>query len=217
VNRNPSGPCKAVPAPGSWLALVLLAASAASSAAGAMQSDAPRLNAWPQGVPSPDFSLEDSRGTARTMRSFRGYVTLVTFGYANCPGPCSLELQKVAGAVRALGGRRSGVRVVFVTLDPERDSPELLDRFVHAFDPAFVALRGTAAQTDSATTRFSVENARLPGAQGYLIDHVIEEFIFDRDGRLRLIGAGNSSVEDVARGLSGLLQATGSQIPSAKK
>jgi protein SCO1 len=197
VNRDRPGSYAAVIALYSWLAFAPAAASTPADAAG--------LNTWPAGVPSPDFSLTDRHGAARTMRSFRGYVTLVTFGYANCPGPCSLELQKVASAMHALGERRAGVRVVFITLDPARDSPELLDRFVHSFDPAFVALRGTASQTDSATTLFSVENARLPAAQGYLIDHVIEEFIFDRAGRLRLVGASDSTVDDLSHGLSALL------------
>jgi protein SCO1/2 len=197
VDRDRSGSYAAAIALYSWLAFAPAAAST--------PADAPRLNIWPAGVPSPDFSLTDTHGAARTMLSFRGYVTLVTFGYANCPGPCSLELQKLASAMHVLGARRASVRVVFITLDPARDSPELLNRFVHSFDPAFVALRGTAAQTESATTRFSVENARLLGAQGYLIDHVIEEFIFDRDGRLRLVGASNSTVDDLSHGLSGLL------------
>jgi len=166
-----------------------------------------RLNAWPAGAPSPDFRLADEHGAARTMRSFRGHVTVVTFGYANCPGMCSLQLQKLAAAVHALGTERTDVRIVFVTLDPARDTPALLTHFVRSFDPTFIALRGTAAQTDEATKRFSVEYARLPGKdEHYLIAHPIEEFVFDRSGRLRLVGGSDATVDDLAHDLSGLLQ-----------
>jgi protein SCO1/2 len=210
VNRDASGPRKAAVALGSSLALALAMSRGVAS-------DLPHLYPWPSEVSSPDFSLTDTRGAARTMRSFRGHVTVVTFGYANCPGPCSLELQKIETALRTLGQRRAAVRVVFVTLDPARDSGGSLDHFVHGFDPAFVALRGTAAQTDAATTRFSVENARVPAGEGYLIDHVIEEFLFDRGGRLRLVGRSDSTVDDLAHGLAELLQTGGSSIASAKK
>jgi protein SCO1/2 len=167
----------------------------------------PRLNPWPAGAPSPDFQLRDLQGRVRTMHSFQGFVTLVTFGYANCPGACSLELQKLASAMQTLGPARSRVRVVFVTLDPARDAPAPLGRFVHSFDPRFVALRGSAAQTDAATRRFSIESARVPGNENYLIDHTVEEFVFDRNGRLQLIGASNSSPADVAHDVSALLAA----------
>ena len=163
------------------------------------------LSAWPVGVPSPDFHLQGTHGERRTMRSFQGYVTVVTFGYANCPGVCSVELQKLATAVRALGAGRAGVRVVFITLDPERDGPGQLTKFVHRFDPAFVALRGSARQTDEAIRRFSIESARLPGDGNYLIDHTVQEFVFDRAGHLRFVGAADSTPEDLTHYVSMLL------------
>lgn len=182
-----------------------LCAAAAPPAASAGAASV-RLSAWPDAAPSPDFSLRDTTGMPRTLRSFRGYVTLVTFGYANCPAACSLELHKLARAMHALGPRSARVRIVFVTLDPARDTPHALAHFVHSFDPAFVALRGTARQTDEVTRRFSIENARVPGNGTYFIDHPVEEFVFDGGGRLRLVGASESTAEDIEHDLSLLLE-----------
>jgi protein SCO1 len=188
----------------SWLPDLGMSASAsASTTAGAIAQ--PHLNPWPDGAPSPDFHLSDLQGRPRTLRSFHGFVTVVTFGYANCPGACSVELQKLAMAMHSLGARRDRVRVVFVTLDPTRDSPALLRRFVHTFDPAFVALRGDAGQTDAAIKSFSIESARVPGNENYLIDHTVEEFVFDKAGHLQLVGASNSTADDVAHDVASLL------------
>jgi protein SCO1 len=198
---------RATPITASSLFALGLCACLQLSPAARADVDHPRLNLWPGAAPSPDFHLRDERGTARTLQSFRGYVTVVTFGYANCPGMCSLQLQKLAAAVHALGTQRDAVRVVFVTLDPARDTPAALAHFVGAFDPAFIALRGTAAQTDEASKRFSVEYARLPGKdKDYLIDHPIEEFVFDRTGQLRLVGGSEATADDLTHDLSLLVK-----------
>lgn len=193
-----------VTALGALVALLALAAGPTAHAAEAC-AEPPRLNAWPEGAPTPDFTLADSEGVERTMASYAGHVTVVTFGYANCPAACSLELHKLAAAMRTLGANRNDVRVLFATLDPDRDSPAALARFVHGFDRSFIALRGTPAQTDAATKRFSIENARVAAGDSYLIDHVIEEFVFDRSGRLRLLGSAETTASDLAHDLSGLL------------
>lgn len=186
------------------IALTVCAWLSPASAAAATQG--PHLNPWPAGAPSPDFRLMDPDGHLRTIRSFHGNVAVVTFGYANCPSLCSLELQKLASAVHSLGRQGASVRVIFVTLDPERDTPAALAKFVHAFDPGFIGLRGTPRQTDAATRRFTLDYARLPGKQNYLIDHPVEEFVFDGGGRLRLVGGSNTSVDDLVHDLSALVK-----------
>ena len=192
--------------------------AATAAPAGFVGAERLRLNGWPAGAPSPDFSLRDTRGAPRTMQSFRGYITIVTFGYANCPDACSLELQKLAVAMHRLGALRSNVRVLFVTLDPARDTPTLLGKFVHSFDPTFIALRGTSKQTNEAISSFSLESERLGGdggKGGYLIDHTIEEFVFDRGGRLRLVGAAASTAVDIAHDLAALITGPGRTAQAA--
>jgi protein SCO1/2 len=206
--------CSAAARTGLALALAFALLVRLLDAAAAVAERA-HLSAWAAGVPSPDFRLEDMHDAAATMQRFRGYITVVTFGYANCPGMCSLELQKLARAVRALGARQGHVRVVFITLDPERDTPAQLAHFVQQFDSAFVALRGSAAQTEAAAKRFSIESARIPGPHGYLIDHPIEEFVFDGGGRLRFIGVADSTAEELAACLSKLVSPALRQNPSS--
>lgn len=193
----------------SWVAAALLAvtphATAAEAGPARTGSATTPLLAWPDGAPSPDFRLGDERGEPRSLADYRGRIAIVTFGYANCPAACSLELQTLANAMRLLGPDADGVAVVFITLDPQRDSQAALGRFVRRFDPRFIGLRGSAAQTDEATRRFSVENARVAAGGDYLIDHPIETFVFDRIGRLRLVGGAASSAQDVAEGVRALL------------
>ena len=172
----------------------MLAAQAASSAGY-------RLEVWPQHAGSPDFLLNDSAGRQRTLRDYRGRVVVVFFGYARCPDVCPSELYKLSLALKQLGNLRERIQVLFITLDPQRDTPALLKSYVAAFDPSFEALTGTAALIDKAAASFYVEYARVGDGADYSIDHSTSTFVIDGGGRLRLVGTMKSTAGDFTHDL----------------
>lgn len=157
-----------------------------------------RLPTWPRSRPSPDLHLKDTTGRAVTMNNFRGRVVVVYFGFARCPDACPTQLHTLAVALRSLKSARSDVQVLFITLDPERDPPTVLDPYVRAFDPSFRALTGTSAEIGRAAQDFFVEFARVPQGSDYTIDHTTGIFVFDRAGHLRLVGAASTTSADFA-------------------
>jgi protein SCO1/2 len=138
-----------------------------------------------------ELRLTDQDGKARSLADFRGKVVVVNFGYTQCPDVCPTTLSDLAGARRKLGPEAAAVQVLFVTLDPERDTQELLRQYVPAFDPTFVALRGDAAQTEQVLKDFKVyaqkREGKSPGS--YTVEHNTQSFVFDRQGKLRLMFA----------------------------
>lgn len=143
------------------------------------------------------FSLPDTHGTARTLADFRGKVVVLFFGYTQCPDVCPTSLAELAEARKQLGGDGQRLQVVFVSVDPVRDTPAILDQYMAAFDPSFVALRpATDADVIAVTKQFHIYAAKnvIPGggASGatgqpaYTIDHTAASFVFDPSGKLRL-------------------------------
>jgi protein SCO1/2 len=164
-----------------------------------------RLAVWPQGVSSPAFELVDTEGVPRTLRDYRGHIVVIFFGFLHCPDACPTGLFKLAVVMKQLGQLATQVQVLFITLDPERDTPPLLKSYVSAFDPRFIGLTGTSAQIDQAAGRFNVQYARVPLGDDYTIDHSTGIFVFDGVGRLRLIGATHSSVADFVHDITALV------------
>jgi protein SCO1/2 len=163
-----------------------------------------RLAVWPQGVASPAFELLDTEGVSRTLRDYRGQTVVIFFGFLHCPDACPAGLFKLAQVMKQLGHVATQVQVLFITLDPERDTPPSLKRYVSAFDPRFIGLTGTSAQIDQAASSFNVQYARVPLGNDYTIDHSTGIFIFDGVGRLRLIGTTNSPVADFTHDITAL-------------
>jgi len=185
------------------LASAALGGSGSLAGPGSHPSDF-RLAAWPRRADSPDFKLVDFDGQPRTLADYRGHVVLVFFGFLRCPDVCPAELFKLSLVMKQLGPAREHVQVLFVTLDPERDTGKLLKGYVTAFDPHFVGLTGTTAQIDQAAGSFYVEYARVGAGDDYTIDHSTSTFVLDAGGRLRLVGAMNASVGDYAHDLAAL-------------
>jgi cytochrome oxidase Cu insertion factor (SCO1/SenC/PrrC family) len=131
------------------------------------------------------FVLTDQYGKPRSLRDFRGKLVLLYFGYAFCPDVCPTDLAAMAQAIRALGSQGDKVLPVFVTLDPERDTQDLLKSYVAAFHPRFIALRGPEGEVRRVATSYKVyfEKVTPPGSSAYLIDHMAFVFLLDRDGR----------------------------------
>ena len=135
------------------------------------------------------LALTDHNGTPRSLADFRGKVVVVTFGYTQCPDVCPTTLADLSSAVNKLGPDGSRVQVLFVTVDPKRDKPELLKQYVPAFNPGFLGLYGDEAATKKATGEFKVYAQERAGktAETYTVDHTAQTFAFDREGRLRLV------------------------------
>jgi protein SCO1/2 len=146
------------------------------------------------------LELPDAEGKPRSLAEFKGKATLVFFGYVQCPDVCPTTLAELAEVKRSLGADGERVQGIFVTLDPERDTPEVLKNYVKAFHPSFVALRGTPEQTRAAAQEFKVFFAKVPGKDGsYTMDHTAASFLFDPQGRVRVYtryGSGPKALAD---------------------
>lgn len=156
-----------------------------------------------------DFKLPDAEGRVRTMADFKGKVTVVFFGYTQCPDVCPTTLVELAQAKKALGADGARVQGIFVTLDPERDTPEVLKAYVGNFSPDFVALRGTLDETAALAKQFKVFFAKVPGPTptSYTIDHTAGSYVYDAQGRVRLFTRYGSGAEALAHDLKLLLAA----------
>jgi protein SCO1/2 len=146
------------------------------------------------------FSLTDQYGRQRSLEDFRGKLVLLYFGYAFCPDVCPTDLAAMAQTVRTLGTEGEKLQLVFITLDPERDTQELLRSYVAAFHPRFVALRGTEDEVRRVATSYKVyfEKVRPPGSGAYLIDHMAFVFLLDRDGKYLAFFPPGTSAERMA-------------------
>jgi protein SCO1/2 len=135
------------------------------------------------------LELTDHDGKPRTLADFRGKLVVVFFGYTHCPDVCPTTLAELASAMKQLGDDASRVQVLFVTVDPKRDTAELLKQYVGAFHPAFLGLRGDAAALERVTKAFKVYSSVREGraAESYTVDHSGQLFVLDRDGKVRLL------------------------------
>lgn len=154
-----------------------------------------------------EMRLTDQSGRLRTLADFQGKVVVVAFGYTQCPDVCPTTLADLAAAMKQLGADAANVQVLFVTVDPKRDTPELLRQYAGAFDPRFVALRGDAASTAKVAKEFHVYAAERPGKtpETYTVDHSSQMFVLDRGGRTRLLIAYGTKPEDIASDIRILL------------
>jgi len=155
------------------------------------------------------LDLTDQDGKPRTLADFKGKVTVVFFGYTQCPDVCPTTMTELAQVKKSLGADGERVQGVFVTVDPERDKPELLKAYMANFDPGFVALRGTPEQTQAAAKEFKVFFAKVPGKTegSYTMDHTAGSYVFDASGRLRLFVRYGSGAEALTADLKSLLAA----------
>jgi len=135
-----------------------------------------------------DFALTDHNGKPRTLADFKGKVVVMFFGYTQCPDVCPTTMAEMANVVKELGPAGKDVQVLFVTIDPERDTRQLLAQYVPAFNPTFLGLSGDAAATAKVAKEFKVFYAKVPGATpgGYSMDHTAGSYVFDRNGKVRL-------------------------------
>lgn len=164
------------------------------------------LSALPADNVAPEFSLQDGSDRQQTLAKFRGRVVVMFFGFTRCPDVCPTELFKLTQVMQSLGDDASGVQVLFVTLDPERDTPALMQTYTAAFDPSFIGLTGTRAEIDKVAADYYVAHAKAGPPENYVIDHSTSTYIIDTAGRLRLIGKMDTSVEAFSHDIRLLLQ-----------
>ena len=154
-----------------------------------------------------ELQLPDIEGRSRSLADFKGKVVVVFFGFTQCPDVCPTTMAELAQVKKALGGDGDKVQGVFVTVDPDRDTPELLKAYLGSFDPSFVALRGTPEQLKAAAQEFKVYYAKVPGKtpESYTMDHTAASFIFDTEGRIRVFSRYGSGAEALTQDIQALL------------
>lgn len=153
------------------------------------------------------LDLPDVSGQKRSLADWQGKIVLLFMGYTQCPDICPTALARAATLLKRLGNDANRVSVVFVTLDPERDTPALLAEYVKAFDPRITALRGNPVETAAAAAEFKVFYQRSAGktANQYSIDHSTMSYVIDGNGRLRLLANHDLSVDALLADIRRLL------------
>jgi protein SCO1 len=154
-----------------------------------------------------DFRLTDHNGRVRTLADFKGKVVAIFFGYTHCPDVCPTTLSDFAAALQQLGPQAERVQLIFVTLDPQRDTPDLLKQFVPAFNPHFLGMYTDAETLRQLAKEYKVvyQKTSVKAADDYLIDHSAGTYVYDPQGRLRLLMPYGSSPDAIARDLKTLL------------
>jgi protein SCO1 len=156
-----------------------------------------------------DFSLQDPDGRTRTMADFRGKAVMLFFGFTQCPDACPTALARAAEVRRLLGPQAAKLQVIFITIDPERDSAAVLKEYTHAFDPDFLGLRTDLPGTAAVAKEFKVIYQKVPTGSSYTMDHTAFTYVLDPQGRLRLAMRHELSAQDAARDVSTLLAQAG--------
>ena len=153
------------------------------------------------------FALTDHHGKARTLADFRGKAVVMFFGYTQCPDVCPTTLAELAQARKLLGADGERVQGVFVSVDPARDTPELLKAYVGSFGSDFVALRGSDEETKAAAKQFKIFYSKVPGKteDSYTIDHTAGSYVLDAKGQVRLFTRYGIGADKLAADLKILL------------
>ncbi|WP_338770803.1 SCO family protein [Massilia sp. METH4] len=154
------------------------------------------------------FSLKDHNGKPVTLESYKGKVVVMFFGFTQCPDVCPTTMAEMAAVMQELGPQAKDVQVLFVTLDPERDTPALLKEYVPAFHPGFVGLYGTPAEIAQTAKEFKVFYKKVPGKDpaNYTIDHTAGSYVFDKQGKVRLFLRHAQGTKPVVHDLQQLLK-----------
>lgn len=155
-----------------------------------------------------DIQLPDHNGQQRSLKDFRGKVVVVFFGYTQCPDVCPTTMQEMAEVKKMLGKDGERLQPLFVTVDPERDTAEMLKAYMASFDPSFLALRGTLEQTTAVAKDFKIYFKKVDGKTptSYTMDHSAGSYIYDTNGRLRVYYRYGSGAEALAADVRTLLK-----------
>ena len=152
-----------------------------------------------------NFRLTDADGRERTLADYKGKAVLMYFGFVQCPDVCPTALIRAAKVKQLLGADGDKLQVIFITVDPERDTPEVIKAYTAAFDPSFIGLYGDAKRTRETADEFKVYYKQVPTGSSYTMDHSALSYAFDPQGRLRLALRHEQTAEDFAHDLRQLL------------
>jgi protein SCO1 len=151
------------------------------------------------------LALTDMTGRPRTLADYRGKVLMLYFGFVQCPDVCPTALARASEVMQQLGPDAAQVQLLFVTVDPERDTPALLREYMAAFDPAFMALTGDAAAIQAAASEFRVYFKKIPTGSSYTMDHTALTYLLDRTGHIRVALRHEQTPADYAADIQKLL------------
>ncbi len=160
---------------------------------------------WRYEQAAADFRLTDATGKARSLSDFRGKVVVLFFGYTHCPEVCPTTLADLAQMMRLLGPDAEKVQVLFVTLDPERDTPEVLAKYVPSFYPSFLGLYGDAPATAQAAKVFAVTYEKHAEKNGYTLDHSDGTYLIGKNGKTVLLSPYDQHTELLVQDIQLLL------------
>jgi protein SCO1/2 len=155
-----------------------------------------------------DFALKDADGKERTLADFKGKVVVLFFGYAQCPDVCPTTMTEMAQVKQQLGKDGDKLQVLFVTVDPDRDTPEVMKAYMGAFDPAFVALIPTQEQLAAMAKDYKAYYKKVDGKTptSYSMDHSAASYIYDTQGRLRLYARYGAGVAPMVADVQALIK-----------
>ena len=158
--------------------------------------------------PAPDFELDAAGGQKVSLKDFEGDLVLLYFGYTFCPDVCPATLGELAGALEILGQDAKDVQVIMISVDPERDKPEMLEDYVTHFHPSFLGVTGTPEEIAQVAALYGIfyEAHEGTAATGYLVDHTATVLVIDQEGHLKLVFPFGTPSEDIAADLEHLLK-----------
>lgn len=192
-----------------WILALLMALSPLGAAASNAPNAGFKSGVFDPAYPAPDFELQGSNDAALELRAFRGKVVALAFGFSHCPRICPVTLARLAQVASKLGAQASELQVLFVTVDPERDSPARLREFLAFFNPTFLGGTGDKSKLEAlrqaygvTATRVASENKKL----GYEVHHSSSIYLIDQEGKLRLLVPFGKSADDIAHDVKLLLE-----------
>ena len=168
------------------------------------KTDTFRGTLYDPALPAPEIELTQGNGSSFRLSEKRGNVVLLFFGYTSCPDVCPTTLSEMKRVMADLGADAERVQVVFVTVDPERDTPQKLQEYVSIFNPTFIGLSGSMEELEKVWSDYGVyrEEEELPNsATGYLVNHTARVYLIDRDGNLRLSYSYGTPTDDFVHDL----------------
>lgn len=154
-----------------------------------------------------DLRLKDHLGNLRTLKDFKGKIITVFFGFTQCPDVCPTSMTTMAEVKRLLGPQGDRLQVLFITVDPERDTQSVLKAYMANFDPSFIALRPEPDQVQGVASDFKIYFQKVPGPTptSYTMDHSAGKYIFDTEGRVRLFSAYGTDAATITSDIRTLL------------
>lgn len=152
-----------------------------------------------------DFRLTDPDGHERTLADYKGKAVMIFFGFTQCPDVCPTALVRAAEIKRMLGADGERLQVIFVTVDPERDTPVVLKAYTQAFDPSFIGLYGDLRKTSETAKDFKVFYKKVPTGSSYTMDHSAFSYVFDPKGKIRLVLRHEQSAQECAQDIRQVL------------